>query len=246
MKKLVGSITLFTLLFSGAGPALADARDSTISALKNEFVQLMGADASDNAESRAREEVDALIGSMEGDQYDAQAAIHNIETQVRALALNSSRKDDADDAIEDADHAVERFADLDAKSHIDVVPVIAGAMPYVVPDDTFQQAQDRANEAITEVRRIMINPDRPGAVPEGDIIGDFIPMIVRQLFRFAWLAVFVALTVCGVFFIIAHDNEDRLTKAKSMLYFTLIGSAFVAFAFAIVKAVTDIDFFRFI
>jgi len=81
---------------------------------------------------------------------------------------------------------------------------------------------------------------------EGDLVSDFIPQLIRQLFRFAWLAVLIAFTVSGVMLVMAHDNDENITKAKGMIYYSLIGFAFVALAFAIVKGVTDIDFFRFI
>ena len=58
--------------------------------------------------------------------------------------------------------------------------------------------------------------------------------------------ILIALTVSGVMFVTAQENDERLTKARGMLYYTLIGFAFIAFSFAIVKALTDIDFFRFI
>jgi len=243
MKRIVSLIAVLSIFISSYSLAFADQRDTAISHLKNEYVKLMGGD---KAEDRATKEIDELIAAMEGDQYDAQVAMDNIEVQVHALALNSDRKDDADDAIEDAEEAVDDFVDMDAKKYIEIIPSQAGGLPYGTATSGFRTKQATASEAIMEVRKILINPDRPGSVPTGDLISDFIPMIIRQLFRFAWLAVFISLTVSGIMFVIAHDDEDRLTKAKSMLHFTLIGFAFVAMAFAIVKAISDIDFFAFV
>ena len=75
---------------------------------------------------------------------------------------------------------------------------------------------------------------------------DFIPWIIRTLFRFAFFAIFISFLVSGVMFITAFSTEERVTKAKNILYYSLIGFAFVSLAFAIVKAVTNIDFFGFI
>ncbi|MBN2307154.1 hypothetical protein JXD20_04165 [Candidatus Peregrinibacteria bacterium] len=221
-------------------------RESSINTLKREFLSVGITSSDDAAENRAEHEVDELIRVMESDQRDVQTAIDNIHGQVNALAQNSNRRDSALNALDRAENRAEDFTGLDAEDHIRIEPSIAGAPPYAAPDTDFEQAHDKASTAIAEVRKILLAPDRPGAVPTGDIVEDFIPQIIRQLFRFAWVAVFIALTVSGVMFITAHDNDERLTKAKSMIYFSLIGFAFIALAFAIVKAVTDIDFFRFI
>ena len=235
-----------TLFLSLAGQALADARGDAINELKAEYISLMGQDDAQNAENRATDDVDALIDSMENDQYNVQVALDAAHGQVDSLPRSSTRRDDANDAIERADHRVGDFTDMDAARHIEVIHVTAGALPYVTPDSAFKSAQEAASGAVTEVRRIILNPERPGTVPAGDLLTDFIPTIIRQLFRFAWLAVFVSLTVSGVYFVIAQEDEERLTKAKAMIYWSLIGFAFVTLAFAVVKAVTDIDFFGFV
>ena len=41
----------------------------------------------------------------------------------------------------------------------------------------------------------------------------------------------------------AMDNEEKSTKARNVLVFSLIGFVFVALAYAVIKAVTDINFF---
>ena len=46
--------------------------------------------------------------------------------------------------------------------------------------------------------------------------------------------------------ITSFDNEERHTQAKKILTYSLIGFVFVALAFALVKAITNIDFFNFI
>lgn len=242
MKKTALILVTLAIFLVSQGQALAIDRDGAIAAYANELAAMGAGDAGD----RAEREVDALIESMESDQYDMQAAMENINTQVHALAKTSSRKDSALEALEAAKDTVDDFKDMDADEYIRVQSSIAGALPYVTPDNEFASSQDAANAAIGKVRRIMIAPDRPGDVPTGDIVSDFIPQLIRQLFRFAWVAVLIAFTASGIMLILAYGNDERITKAKSMLYFTLIGFAFIALAFAIVKAVTDIDFFRFI
>lgn len=119
------------------------------------------------------------------------------------------------------------------------------ADPYR-PSDAFNQKEKEAISAITAVNRELLSPSQPGNVPKGDVINDFIPGLIRILFRFAFFAVLISFLVSGVFFVIAFSNEQRITSAKNMLYYSLIGFVFIVLAFALVKAVTNIDFFGFI
>lgn len=242
MKKFFGISLVLIIVLTSFGQVLAYDRDGAISTLQAEYEALGASDAED----RAEDEVDALIETMESDQYDVQVAMENLETQVNALSKTSDRRDRALSALDRAEDDADDFTGMDASEHIGVQGSLAGSLPYAYPDDSFTGAQDRANDSITQVRRIMIAPDRPGSVPSGDIVSDFIPQLIRQLYRFAWVFILIALTVSGVMLVIAHDNDERLTKAKSMIYFSLVGFAFIALSFAIVKAITDIDFFRFI
>lgn len=136
------------------------------------------------------------------------------------------------------------------------------------PDAVFLSKENALIDKQNALNRYLIQPVQPGSktysnvtktggvteegtVPTGDIFGTddqggFIPQIIRLLIRFASLGVFVSFVVSGVMFVLAFGNEERVTKAKQMLYYTLVGFAFVALAFAIVKAVTSIDFFGFI
>ena len=244
MKKTIGIFITLAISLVLHGQAFALDKDAAISAYSAELRALGASD--DGASDKAERDVEALIESMESDQYDVQVAFDNIDTQVRSLATTSTKRDKALEALDVAGDRADEFTDLDADERIRVQESIAGTLPYVTADDGFTAAQDAANAAIGTVRRIMIAPDRPGAVPTGDIVSDFIPQIIRQLFRFASLAVLIAFTVSGVMLVIAHGNDEKVTKAKQMIYFSLVGFAFISLAFAIVKAVTDIDFFRFI
>ncbi len=244
MKKFFGIALLFTLFLSFSSTVLAS-RSSAIEALKQEYMSF-GLSDEQEAGTRATQDVDSLIAAMDSDKNDVKVAADNMSAQVEALPKNSSRRDPAVDAFEGAEGVVEDFTGLDSQNYIRVESSIAGSLPYVAPDNVFTDAKRKANQELMKVRQIMLAPDRPGNVPSGDIVSDFIPQIIRQLFRFAWLLVLVSLTVSGVYFVMAQHDDDRLTKAKTMIYYSLIGFAFIALAFAIVKGVTDIDFFRFI
>lgn len=253
MKRIIGLITLFTLFIASFGHALALDKSTAIQTYAAELVAMGMEEATAN--TKATNDVNALIGSMMGSQSSANYAFTALEERVDNLLKTDLRKEKALSALErvkdeelfeeDAGVLVE-FLKMDPTQYIYVQTSIGGAPPMVMEDDTFTLAREAVERAQSRINRILIAPTQPGGVPTGDIVSDFIPQIIRQLFRFAWVAVLIAFTISGVMLIIAHGNDERLTKAKSMLYFTIIGFAFIALAFAIVKAVTDIDFFRFI
>ncbi len=244
MRKNSAVLIALVLLVLLHGHVLADKKDDTINTYSGDL-QSFGVPES-SADNKAEKDVDALINTMESDQYDMQIAYDNINTQVSSLAKSSTRKKQADARLKTAKDKTYDFTEFDADKSIQVHNPGSGSPPYVTADEGFAKAQKDASEAVSRVRRTLIAPDQPGNVPTGDIVTDFIPQIIRQLFRFTSVVILIAFTVSGVMFIIAHGNEEMLTKAKAMLYFTLIGFAFVSLAFAIVKGVTSIDFFGFI
>lgn len=198
------------------------------------------------ANEKAESEANALLELMKTAQYDTEVAYENLDTHVGSLSKTDGRREEALNALGEAKNKVKAFTKLEPENEFDVQKAQAGALPRLLPTSTFDEAQTQATQAMSAVNRILIAPDRPGNVPQGDVVNDFIPQIIRQLFRFAWLVVLISLIVSGIFFILAKDNEERVTKAKSIIYYSLIGFAIVALAFAIVKAITDIDFFGFI
>lgn len=205
-----------------------------------------------------------LIESMEARQQVVGNTFDRLDTRIKGMHVNDPKKDTAKEFLKKAEDAVDAFGHpaifgskgLKAKDEVEG-PTSEGSLDFR-PSDDFQKKELAAIKAINDVNQYLIRPVHPGAegvtkkgtVPaggsEGGIIEDFIPQFIRLLFRFASLAVFVSFVVSGVMFVSAFGNEERITKAKQLLYYTLIGFAFVTLAFAIVKAVTDIDFFGFI
>ncbi len=244
MKKLSSLLIAFTLFFSMAPLGFAFSKSEAITAYEDELKALGLEEGA--AADKAAADVNALVGAMKASQADVKYSFESISERVDSLGKTDTRRDDALDALDRAEDLMDSFTDMDAEQNLYLQESIGGAPPRVLAGDDFQLAQEAAEGAQQGINRILIAPTRPGAVPEGDIVSDFIPQIIRQLFRFAWLAVLVALTVSGVLMVIAHGNEEKTTKARAMIYYSLVGFAFVALAFAIVTAVTDIDFFRFI
>lgn len=107
----------------------------------------------------------------------------------------------------------------------------------------FFKYEKAAQKALSDINFNFISPTEIENVPKGDIVQDFIPQLIRQLFRFTSVAILISFIVSGVMLVTASDDEEKLSKAKRILYYSLIGFAFVTFAFAIVKAITNINFF---
>ncbi len=231
------AILLFTFPVSHAD------KDSAIETYKNDL-QSMG--FSGNAADEAKTQVESFIDTMKASQEALDTKYQQLEKGVNSMNSKDSRKGDAEKLLKKAEDAKSAFKSLDPADHVTVETTTGGTAPQIMPDEAFIQAETDAADAINAANRAMIAPEKPENVPQGDIMGDFIPQLIRQLFRFAWLAVLVSMIVSGVYFIISFDNDERLGKAKRMIYYTLLGFAFVAMAFAMVKAITDIDFFNFI
>lgn len=244
MKKISSLLIAFSLFFTGALSAFALSKDEAITAYKDELVALGLEDGA--AQDKADADVNALIGTMKAAQSDASYGFDTISNRVDTLSKTDLRREHALDVRDITEGLKDTFTDMDPEQNIYLQESIGGAPPRVEPGDDFQLAQKAYEDSVSALNRVLIAPAPPGAVPQGDIVSDFIPQIIRQLFRFAWLAVLIALTVSGVLMIIAHGNDEKLTKARGILYYSLIGFAFVALAFAIVKGVTDIDFFGFV
>jgi len=240
-KKLISSFFIFTLFFTLTSPVFALNKSEA----EAEYVEQLPQDFPDK-EGTAENEAGAVISSMEGSQSDISDALNTLDDRVKALKSDDPKKDGASDQLSTAKKSVNKFTGYEAKNNLHVIGGGPGSLPQILPSNSFQEAEKKAQTDMNKVNKALLAPTKPGNVPEGDILEDFLPQLIRQLFRFAWVAVLVALVISGVMFVMAFDNDERITKAKHMIYYTLIGFAAVTLAFAIVKAISDIDFFNFI
>ena len=199
----------------------------------------------ENADLKALNDLDEVITGMSEAQKSAVNSLNNLDTRVRALQRNDSRRAEALEALESAQGTLDFFVTLRPEFNLDVQPTVGGALPRILPLDDFTVAQTRVNEKMAAINIILIGPSRPGTVPTGDW-EDFITNTIRQLFRFAWVAILISMTIAGLFLILARGNDERIAKAKRIMYYNIIGFAFIALSFALVRAATDIDFFNFI
>ena len=236
--------TLLFILFLLPQMTFALSQSQATSLYLTELIE--GGLTESGAQTKASQEADALFEFMENSQLDMEIAFDSLDTRIKGLHKNDGRREEALAAMSKAEEKIGDFKNLQVQNHFDVQKGVAGALPRLLPTAEFTNAQTETLDTMAEVNRVLISPDRPGTVPEGDLVSDFIPQLVRQLFRFAWLGVLIALIVSGISLVLARDNEENVTKAKGMIYYAFIGFAIIALAFAIVKGITNIDFFNFI
>lgn len=184
---------------------------------------------------------DPLKQGMAKRQLDVADGYNSLSKRVSSMNKDDPKKDNIEDLLDDAAKSANDFLCLDINNEVE-----EREFGSFAESRTFTEAEQEALSALSDVNKAILSPRRPAEVPQGDLLEDFIPNLVRLLFRFASLAVFVSFVISGLMFVAALGNEERVTKAKQMLYWTLVGFAFVTLAFALVKAITDIDFFGFI
>lgn len=226
MKMLSKKITVLTLIFSlFSGFSLVHAQDSGQQAYEQALVK------------QASEAMQQL-------KEESTVNLEMLKERIQNIPRNDERRQQAFELIKVAEEEVEAFQGVSTQPQI--TPGIGNSPPLVEFNTEFASQYKKVEDAFLSVNQILLGPARPGEVPEGDVVEDFIPNLVRQFFRFAWVAVFISFVVSGVMFVMGMGNDERIDKAKKMLYFSLIGFAFIALSFALVQAITDIDFFRFI
>ena len=239
---LIAGFATFFLSFFSLDAVHGD-KTSAINAYKS-VLESMG--YTGDIAAAAKEQVEGYIGIMDASKEAVNTKYEELQSAVYSMHPNDSRKGDVEKLLAKAEDSKDSFTGMDSGDYVTVSTLTGGAAPKIMPEQGFIDAEKKATSDINAVNRAMLAPERPGNVPQGDLMEDFIPQIIRQLFRFAWLAVLISMITSGVYFVIAFENDERLGKAKRMIYFTLIGFAFVTLAFALVKAITDIDFFNFI
>ncbi len=188
---------------------------------------------------------DDFKSSLEARQLAVSDAFDKLNTRVDLMDSRDPKKDGAKDLLGTAEDAVKAFKDLPAGDHIQVIDE---ANDVFDASQAFKDAEREAQTAMNAVNLYIFTPARPGAgaegsVPQGDLVKNFIPQVIRQLFRFVSLAILVGIIVAAIMLITSFDNEERHSQAKKILIFALVGFVFVALAFALVTAITHIDFF---
>lgn len=133
------------------------------------------------------------------------------------------------------------------KTHQKTVEALIEAAKDVEDDEAVSDEEFR--KLIQDAQLVIVSPRLAAdaaPVPEGEIFADLIPQLIKLAFKVAWVAIFVSFMMSGLYFILSLDSEERLQKAKTLILYSVIGFLIITLAFAIVKAITNIDFFAFV
>lgn len=167
----------------------------------------------------------------------------NIENEIQSIYDNTYNM------VQDLDENLDYKKDIEqelksVKTKLDTFILID--ITENVKEDDFLKKAEEIKKQISKVQQSIINPskliDKNPELQKGDFM-DFLVTVIKLLMRLASLTIFVSLIVSGVMFIIAFQEEEKIDKAKRILYFSLIGFAFILMAFAMITALSDIKIF---
>ncbi len=77
----------------------------------------------------------------------------------------------------------------------------------------------------------------PKGSPESIIAG-----VISIILSIGGTLAFIAMMVAGVMYVIAHDNEEMVQKAKKLLVYAVVGLVLISVSFAIFTGLSTIVF----
>ncbi len=89
-----------------------------------------------------------------------------------------------------------------------------------------------------ENTKISLVKNLPSGTPQGTIL-----QITKIILSIAGSLAFVSFTVSGIFFLVAQGQDEKLSKAKGMLIWSIVGLAIIAVSFALVTGIANLEFF---
>jgi len=72
-----------------------------------------------------------------------------------------------------------------------------------------------------------------------DTINEFINVLLEGVLKIGLPVVALAIIYCGFLFVAARGNEEKITKAKDALLYTLIGAAVLLGSWAIAELIVN-------
>ena len=183
---------------------------------------------------------------MKARQEGVSGALERLEDRLKDFYLKKdSPKDklinDDGQLLDQAKDAKDFFTGMKVDSDASLIKKLPNGT--YVSAQIFDDAETKAYQAIAAVDKALYSPNAPGDVPQGNLMESIIPQVVKLLFTFSYIAILISLVVSGVYLLIVYDDEEKITKARHMIVYSLVGFAVITFAFAVVTAVTDINFF---
>ncbi len=108
---------------------------------------------------------------------------------------------------------------------------------FVTPECTFAEGADSSI-----VKDMMSEIEKWLPLPNGSIEGELIPMFIRLILGIFSVLLTAVAIYAGILFVGQFGNEERVTKARNYLIWSLVGIAFTALAYTIIAGILALDF----
>lgn len=82
-----------------------------------------------------------------------------------------------------------------------------------------------------------------GQLPEISIEGA-ISLAIKTVLRFAMILTMIGLVVMSIFMIKAQGDDEKLSQAKKIILYLVIGMAVIAASFGVVSGISQVDLFQ--
>lgn len=83
-------------------------------------------------------------------------------------------------------------------------------------------------------------------LPVSDLHSEFLPIVARLLIVASAIVAFLVFIVTGTMLVFSWGTDENIKRAKSAIVWSSIGLVLIAFAYALVRTVLQIDFDSFV
>ncbi|MEK7524033.1 MAG: hypothetical protein AAB588_03290 [Patescibacteria group bacterium] len=123
-----------------------------------------------------------------------------------------------------------------------ILTVTIFSLVWTVPvfaQDLDAKIKTRLDEILPN-KTVQINGDQ--TLPKGNLYKEIVPQAINIFLMIAGVLSTGVFIYAGIMLIIAQGNEEEMTKFKNILIWSIIGSAFIVTAYAIVSGLLKISF----
>lgn len=120
--------------------------------------------------------------------------------------------------------------------------VMRGLALNLVPKTQAFFTEDEIDDTLLPGIGDILGSDESGvALPSGNLITEVVPAVVTNIFFFIGFLVFVSLMMGGILLIFGRGNEEAISKARSIIIYSLMAIAMIAVAYAVIFGIANIN-----
>lgn len=80
-------------------------------------------------------------------------------------------------------------------------------------------------------------------LPHGDINTHFIPRFIDILIKISYTIAVMVVLYAGILYVVAGDEDGKITNAKNILIYGVIGFIIITVSYAVIQGVVRLQFF---